>query len=652
MGGGFRCGIPAMNAAESRHMRTEPQAGRDTSGAGRVRTMLYHRPPAVPRGADRGCMNHLDSQPREQRWRSPLTAIGVLLVVVVPFLVLQRLDRNNQAAADAVAHTLEVEGAVASLAWNVREVESAAFLAVLGADLPLTRERIASGRREVPRQLSALTADNPAQQVRIGRLSELVESRLEVIDELRRGGVADPALASTLVTRFPIRALLQEIVAEERRLLVQRNADAERQRAQATWLGRGAMLTQVALLGLISWLLLRQVGQRLVAEARSRRDSARALAVLQTVREPIALLDARERIVMHNNAFEELYGATEDGDALAETGSGAWDDRVVRQRLADVLARGRELWDHEHRQTTADGVPRTVLLNARRMVLPEGDEVALMTVSDVTAQTAGQERIVELNRQLAGKIDQVSEINRELEAFSYSVSHDLRAPLRHVSGFADKLGRHLGDAADEKALHYLGVIGTSARRMSQLIEDLLVYSRLGRSALRLQAVDMQSLVAETRAMLDANLESEGAPQQVEWRVAPLPMVVADENMMRQVWLNLLGNAAKYSGQRAQPVVEVLHEAQADGGHLFSVRDNGTGFDMAYAGKLFGVFQRLHKASEFPGTGIGLASVRRVLARHGGRIWAESEIDRGATFHFILPAALDTAGSRKPDETTP
>ena len=249
-------------------------------------------------------------------------------------------------------------------------------------------------------------------------------------------------------------------------------------------------------------------------------------------------------------------------------------------------------------------------------------------------------RIGELNRQLEGKVEQVTEVNRELEAFSYSVSHDLRAPLRHVAGFADKLSRHLGDGIDEKGTHYLEVIGNSARRMSTLIDDLLVYSRLGRNAMKLQAVDMQSLVQETRAMLDANRQAdivEGvAAHRVEWRIAPLPMLVADENMMRQVWLNLLGNAVKYTAGRDPAVIEVSVRELADGTREFTVRDNGAGFDMQYAGKLFGVFQRLHKASDYPGTGIGLASVRRVLTRHGGRIRAEAEPGKGAAFHFTLP----------------
>ncbi|QSX73575.1 CHASE3 domain-containing protein [Lysobacter arenosi] len=592
-------------------------------------------------------MDVSDTRESLGRWRVPAIAAGILVIVVVPFLFLQNLSRDNLEAADAVAHTHEVESAVTGLALNVREVESASMVVVLGADLPLTRQRIVQGRARIPEQLrtlTALTADNPRQQLLIGRLGELIERRLEVVDQLLKTGAADAGPVITpLVTRFPIRNVIRELLANEQVLLDKRIRDAERQRAWARWLGWGSMLVQLLLLVLVTWLLGRQVAKRITAERQSRQASARALAVLQTVREPIALIDADQRVVMHNTAFEQLYGKTGDGQKL--TTNAAWTDVILQQRLGDVLSRGRELWDFEQAQTTADGIERTVLINASRMSLPDrDDEVALLTVSDVSAQKATQRRINELNRQLEGKVDQVSEVNRELEAFSYSVSHDLRAPLRHVSGFSDKLARHLGEDADEKSLHYLGIIGNSAKRMSQLIDDLLVYSRLGRSALRLQPVDMQSTVAETRAMLDANLAADGSPQQVAWKIEPLPIVVADENMMRQVWLNLLGNAVKYSSNRERSQVEVSHRRLDDGGHEFCVRDNGAGFDMAYAGKLFGVFQRLHKSSDFPGTGIGLASVKRVLARHGGSISAESEPDQGAIFRFTLPASLDALPS--------
>ena len=588
------------------------------------------------------------------KWRLPLLGLVILLIVVGPVILLQQLARSTQKAADEVVHTHEVEATVLGLALDVREMESSAMLIALGADHPLARERLVAGRSSLPQRfetLARLTADNPEQLVRVGRLRELVDARIEVVDQLLeapdayRGSVVAP-----LATRFPIRGLLSEILADERSLLERRSTDATQQRQRMEWIRMAALGAQLLLIALVVMSLGRQVAKRLNAEKETVRASQRALVMLDTVREPIVLLDGEQHIQMHNMAFAELYGIAKGRrvGSLDDLGN-AWDDKVMRKRLDDVLARGRELWDYELQQDTADGLRRTVLLNARRMPLPDNDDHAvLVTVSDISLQKTAQQEIAALNRQLEGKVEQVSEVNRELEAFSYSVSHDLRAPLRHVAGFSDKLGRHLGEDIDDKSRHYLAVIGDSARRMSQLIDDLLVYSRLGRSALRLQAVDMQSLVAEARAMLDANDAGDGRAERVEWRIAPMPIVLADENMMRQVWGNLLGNAMKYSSQRDRAVIEVEHRKQDDGSHLFSVRDNGAGFDMAYAGKLFGVFQRLHKASDFAGTGIGLASVRRVLGRHGGRIWAESSPDQGATFFFTLPAALDAPSAREND----
>lgn len=583
-----------------------------------------------------------------------LLGLAILLIVVGPVILLQRLAQDTQEAADAVIHTHEVEATVLGLALDVREMESSAMLIALGADHPLARERLRTGRHALPERfqnLARLTADNPEQLIRVGRLRELVNARVEVVDQLLQAPEAyRGTVVAPLATRFPIRGLLNEILDDERALLQQRNSEATEQRQRMEWIRMIALGAQLLLLSLVLMSLARQAARRLAAEKQTAQASQRALVVLDTVREPIVLLDGEQHIQMHNSAFAELYGIEKGHrvSSLDDLGT-AWQDKVMRQRLDDVLARGRELWDYELQQETADGLRRTVLLNARRMPLPEGDDHAvLVTVSDISLQKTAQQEIAALNRQLEGKVEQVSEVNRELEAFSYSVSHDLRAPLRHVAGFSDKLGRHLGEGMDDKTRHYLEVIGGSARRMSQLIDDLLVYSRLGRGALRLQAVDMQSLVAEARAMLDASELGEGRADRVEWRIAPLPIVLADENMMRQVWSNLLGNAVKYSSQRERAVIDVEHRRQEDGSHLFSVRDNGAGFDMAYAGKLFGVFQRLHKASDFPGTGIGLASVRRVLGRHGGRIWAESVPDQGATFFFTLPAALDAPPSREKD----
>ena len=586
-------------------------------------------------------------------WRLPAIGLAVVVIVVTPFLLLRQAAEDIDGAWQMVTHSLETEAAVHRLAADMRSLESGALSLAAGVDNALLRARVAESRaRILPtlQELQRLTRDHDTQPVRVGALQTNILLRKahadRIIDAEAEATAND---IDAMVARYPIHDLIDEIIATERRLLAERQARAARvdRRARlATW---AAMAAQLLLLGGLLAYAVRQLSHRQRAESDAQRASARAGVVLDTVREPIVLLDAGQKVVMHNAAFAELYGV--DGDArgapLKEIGNGAWNDEMILRRLADVLTRGRELWDQEQVQRTADGVERTMVINARRMPLPDTHEdVALVTASDVSVQKASDRQIRELNRQLEGKIEQVSDVNRELEAFSYSVSHDLRAPLRHIAGFGDKLGRHIGEDLDDKGRHYLDVMVSSARRMSALIDDLLVYSRLGRSALRVQTVDMQSLAAETRAMLDANNAIESPGHEIDWSIAPLPVVVGDENMLRQVWLNLLGNAVKYSRGSEPARIEVGYRQAADGSHEFEVRDNGAGFDMQYAGKLFGVFQRLHAASEFPGTGIGLASVRRVLARHGGRIRAESEPGRGAAFHFTLPAAGDLPASNE------
>ena len=586
-------------------------------------------------------------------WR--LAALGLLVAAIItsPFILLRAAGKDAENAWLAVSHTQQVEVTVQALAAHMRNLENGALSMAAGVDNDAMRARVSESREQILpllRELQELTRDNPEQQLRIGGLQTHVLLRKAQADRvIDQGTGATVADIDEMVARYPIHELITEIVDAEQELLVERRERAERVAARARTASWAAMAAQLLLLGGLLTYVARQIAHRLTAESSAMKASARASVVLDTVREPIVAIDHEQRVVMHNAAFAELFGV--DGDArgrpLADIGDGAWRDERMLRRLADVLGRGRELWDFEQVQQTADGVERTMMINARRMPLPDSeDSVALVTASDISVQKASDRQIRELNRQLEGKVEQISDVNRELEAFSYSVSHDLRAPLRHIAGFGDKLGRHLGEDADDKTRHYIEVMVSSAKRMSALIDDLLVYSRLGRSALRLQTVDIQSLVAETRAMLDSNNAAENPGHSIEWRIAPLPVVVGDENMLRQVWLNLLGNAVKYS-QGSEPArIEVEYRRGDDDAHHFTVRDNGAGFDMKYAGKLFGVFQRLHAPSEFPGTGIGLASVRRVLTRHGGRIEAEGEPGKGATFHFTLPGAGDLPANQE------
>jgi len=227
--------------------------------------------------------------------------------------------------------------------------------------------------------------------------------------------------------------------------------------------------------------------------------------------------------------------------------------------------------------------------------------------------------------------------NQELEAFSYSVSHDLRAPLRNITGFLELLGRRAQGRLDPEGERFVSVVTTEAGRMGMLIDDLLTFSRIGQTEMRLQPVDLGALVADVRD----GLKPDVGERAVEWQIGPLPVVRGDPALLRQVVANLLGNAVKFTRRCPAARIEVGAGAPARGEHLVTifVRDNGAGFNPRYLDKLFGVFQRLHNSRDFEGTGIGLANVKRIITRHGGRVWAEGQVDRGATFYFTLaPAA--------------
>jgi PAS domain S-box-containing protein len=583
------------------------------------------------------------------RWRMAALLLAVAVSVLLPYVVTRSTTDNALAARAWVAHSADVRATVYQLAYRLRDMEAATYSLLHGVDAAQMQTRIVQSRAQIEpllKQLRDLTVDNADQQSRLGALSVVVERRVDYMDRARASFAAGDAAASyralaDAANLFRYSDLADAMVEKEAALMASRTAIAEHRTHVSRRVLLGTTLAQLLLLGIVVVVSERAIVRRLRAERESQQAVARAQRIVQTVREPMAVLDANLDMLMVNTAFVELYGSdpAQDGlQSLAQAGDGAWADGALLQRLTDVIARDRELWDYSLQQTTVDGVDRHVLVNARRMELPEGDTPALLlSVSDVTARTLAENEISELNRQLEGKVEQVSDINRELEAFSYSVSHDLRAPLRHIAGFSDKLGQHLGPDIDDKSAHYLEVIGTAARRMAQLIDDLLVYSRFGRSALRLQPVDMQSLADQARAMA----MSEADDRVIEWRVAPLPVVIGDENMLRTVWQNLLGNAVKYTGQRERAVIEIAVEHLPRGDYVFTVTDNGAGFDMQYASKLFGVFQRMHKASDYPGSGIGLANVRRIVSRHGGRTWAEAEPNKGASFHFSLPAATDS-----------
>jgi PAS domain S-box-containing protein len=395
--------------------------------------------------------------------------------------------------------------------------------------------------------------------------------------------------------------------------------------------GRLGLATGLLLLGLL--LLVALLAVALWAAASLNATAAENRRFFELSQDLLAVADFSGHFVELNPQWEAVLGWTRD--ELLRT---PFIDLVHPDDVAATLAEyqranaGQVVLRFTNRYRTKAGGYRWLEWCATTVpALGLGYSVA----RDVTELRA-------LERDLRTSVAELHAANQELESFSYSVSHDLRAPLRHITAFTTLLRDQAGPTLTEEAHRWLGIIHGSTTRMSQLIDDLLAFSRIGRAPLAARPVDLTPLVAEVWE----ETRNEAGQRRVEWRLGELPAVWGDPGLLRVAFANLLSNALKYSSRREPAVISVTGERRGDDA-VIAVRDNGVGFDMRYADKLFGVFQRLHAPEEFEGTGIGLATVKRVVTRHGGRVEAEGMPGVGATFCVVLPAADVTAESRVP-----
>jgi len=302
------------------------------------------------------------------------------------------------------------------------------------------------------------------------------------------------------------------------------------------------------------------------------------------------------------------------------------------ERISRLIASDAIAFETVHRQKNGSLVPTEV--NARKIVW-DGQQAVLSTCRDITARKQFESEVLRLNIELEQRVTertaQLKASNSELDAFCHTVSHDLMAPLRHIDGFVDLLVSRYRDDLPDKGRHYIDTIAATARQMGVLINDLLRFSRTCQATMRNEPIDMNLCLKEA---LNSYMENPPGSN-VEWIIGNLPSVRGDHSLIRQVWVNLISNAVKFTAAQCEPRITIC--ARDEGSDfVFIVADNGVGFDMQYSGKLFGVFQRLHDAKDYEGSGIGLASVQRIIARHGGHVWAEAELNKGATFYFTLP----------------
>ncbi len=350
-----------------------------------------------------------------------------------------------------------------------------------------------------------------------------------------------------------------------------------------------------------------------------------------------AIADLEGNIVYVNKFWAEIHGFTQEELAGKHLSVFHTPQQLkeVEGALAALFKHGYfEPQDigHVHR----NGTEFPMLMSGTAINDSSGNpQYISATAIDITERKAAEQELINAKTELEKRKLQLENSNKELEAFSYSVSHDLRAPLRHINGYVDMLNKRFRDELPEKARQYLDIISTASQKMGTLIDDLLHYSRTGRQEVRKTVVDMNLPVME----VIEELKSDAKERKINWEISKLPKVYADCTLIKQVWSNLLGNAFKYTSKRQTAEITVVYK-EDDKDFVFCVSDNGDGFDMKYVHKLFGVFQRLHSEAEFEGTGIGLANVQRIVHKHNGRVWAESKQGEGAKFYFTLPKNME------------
>lgn len=552
--------------------------------------------------------------------------------------------RQNVETFRAVDHTHEVLNTLDGLLVDMLNAETGmrgfiisgkdAFLEPYQAGIAAVQKALAEARR--------LTRDNPHQQRRLAALEPLLQKEVAIqarLIQLRRSGDFDGAQRIVTSgegkeTMDEIRKLMAELKGEEYQLLQARSAKAQLLARTTIAIVIFGSLLAIILVGIASFLVRRDFAKRQQAENALRRSEESLAVTLHSIGDAVLATDVNGKITRMNRIAEQLTGWAQT-EALGRPVGEVF--RIINEDtrqpatipVDEVLATGQIHGLANHTVLIARNGTEISIADSAAPIrgTDAGITGVVLVFRDVSKERAAE---IALQRQNV----QLEEANKELESFSYSVSHDLRAPLRHIHGFVEMLMPEAQGKLSEKGQRYLKIIADASEEMGVLIDDLLSFSRMARTEMNETTVNLDMMVQDSVH----KLASATKDRAINWKIAPLPAAVGDPSMLRQVFANLLGNAVKYTRRCDLAEIEIGCAGKEGDRLIFFVRDNGVGFDQQYAYKLFGAFQRLHRADEFEGTGIGLAIVRRIITRHDGRTWAEGKANQGATFYFTVKPA--------------